>query len=264
MLATHTNIRGECLVAVGNAVLDGNPVLQHALTAAIAGRNAGAAHQHATHAPANYPVFFSGAGGSGDVVLATGDGVHCVASDYTDAAGKIHWGVIGTMTLAARARQVGGSLLYWTDNFLGYTLTGTDTSGTGTVTPLTAPIGKRDMDKYIILWSNAGGGSQYRVADFATLTYRVAGNNEINAIKAEDAAGRLSVYPVAEADWNKDYAAWKLVTAPVVTGSSSSTNLQPVLDQLAAIGKLEAADQTALITAINNLPAAVRTKIIAP
>lgn len=49
-------------------------------------------------------------------------------------------------------------------------------------------------------------------------------------------------------------------------GSASSggaANLQPVLDQLAAIEKLETTDQSALIAAIDGLPAAVRKAIVA-
>ena len=138
MLRTGSNIRGECLVAVGAAILHGKAVLDHAATAADAYSDAGKAHQHATHAPADFPMFFSGAGGQGDVVISVGDGVNCIASDYTDAKGKIHWGVIGEMTIAARARQVGGKLLGWTDLFLGYTLSNLDPSG-GNTSPVFMP-----------------------------------------------------------------------------------------------------------------------------
>lgn len=55
--------------------------------------------------------------------------------------------------------------------------------------------------------------------------------------------------------------AFKVASWLTATGT---TSLQPVLDQLAAIDKLEASDEAALITAINALPAAVRSKIIAP
>lgn len=139
MLDAGTNARGFCLVAVGSAVLNGEPVLDHATDAAAAFADAGAAHQHATHAPKDFPMFFTGAGGDGDVVISVGDGIHCVASDYM-LNGKIQWGHIGVMQLSDRARQVGGSLRGWTDRFLGYDLTGSDTSGTGTTTPVTDPL----------------------------------------------------------------------------------------------------------------------------
>jgi hypothetical protein len=214
MLSTKTNTKAECLVAVGAAELQGIPVLDHALTAAIAWADAGAAHQHTTHAPADYPMFFTGAGGSGDVVISVGDGIRCVASDYM-TGGVIHWGRTGTMTLADRARQVGGKLRGWTDLFLGYTLTGTDPSGGGG-TPVNPKGRRRDMDKCVILYDNL-----FVIVDFAALTTRVAGTGEAYQFQLEKDAGLQIIQTVSEATWQETYAKYTRLVAPVTVAAGS-------------------------------------------
>jgi hypothetical protein len=164
MLADGTNSIGFCLQAVGGAILNGKGSLAGHVTAnaAQAYSDAGVSHQHATHAPADFPMFFTGAGGKGDVVIAVGDGVNCIASDYTDSKGT-HWGHIGEMALAARARQVGGTLLGWTDLFLGYTLTSGLAPSGGGGTPITAPYLEEDM--LVITATGIAGTPTFKISD---------------------------------------------------------------------------------------------------
>jgi hypothetical protein len=156
MLAAVHNTKAECLVAVGAAELNGLPVLDHALTSAIAFADAGAAHQHKSTAPKDYPFFISGAGGAWDTTIAVGDGIRCIASDYM-TGGVIHWGLIGVMTITDRCKQVGGTAQGWTDHFLGYDLTsGLDPSGGGgTAVPI--PQGDDNMIIYTASTASADG-----------------------------------------------------------------------------------------------------------
>lgn len=267
MLAIRTNTRGFCLVAVGAAVLDGKPVLDHATDAEAAYIDAGKAHQHTTHAPADFPMFFSGAGGKGDVVISVGDGVNCIASDYT-LNGKIQWGHIGRMTLAARARQVGGNLLGWTDHFLGYDLAGAATSSTGSITPVATPNGVKmrilgpisPADKSYHHLLEIEGAGWWKISDTlaadgdspaADACFRVINSGAPTAADLTVVFGIVAAKP-----------AFPVYAAPV-TGGSSTTSLQPALDAIANLAKLEATDQAALVTALSGLPAAVRAKIVA-
>lgn len=264
MLAAGTNSIGYCLVSVGDAILNGSRVLQGAGTAAEAYADAGAAHQHATHAPADYPTFFSGAKGSGDVVIAVGDGVNCIASDYTDAKGTTHWGHTGRMTLAARARQVSGTLLGWTDNFLGYTLTGTDPSGGGG-TPVTQSHGEDDMAVKIWHYADGTANGRYILIDHLNMTYRliVSGSLEDQGLHNDVNAGFARVDEIGDPAWGQNFGNGQFlnISAPYVPAAGSGATAAQVQAIADAQTTLINTSFTNLWTAISNAFTSVLTAI---
>lgn len=112
LLTYHTVTPAECLVYAGDVILQGRPVLKHATDANHAWANT--VGKHSGTPPRDHPVYFSG-GLHGDVAIASTPGF-VVAID-TPQRGKV-----GTQTYAQRATQMGGHLLGWGSDFLGYQL----------------------------------------------------------------------------------------------------------------------------------------------
>jgi hypothetical protein len=118
LLGLHDVVRGQCLVAAGRVILQGKPVLRHAASAKIEWENTPGKHLKSV-GPEGTPVFFAGPAGFFDVAISDGHG-NVVGID-TDGrhfvAGEVH-----VQSIKSRANQVGGRLLGWSSEFLGYQL----------------------------------------------------------------------------------------------------------------------------------------------
>jgi hypothetical protein len=105
-------------VAAGRVILQGKPVLRHAASAKIEWENTPGKHLKSV-GPEGTPVFFAGPAGFFDVAISDGHG-NVVGID-TDGrrfvAGEVH-----VQSIKSRANQVGGRLLGWSSEFLGYQL----------------------------------------------------------------------------------------------------------------------------------------------
>lgn len=147
LLTLHNVVRGQCLVAAGRVILQGKPVLRHAASAKIEWENTPGKHLKGV-GPEGTPVFFAGPAGFFDVAISDGHG-NVVGID-TDGkhfvAGQVH-----LQSVKSRANQVGGKLLGWSSEFLGYQL-----SFSGPEPPVNAGVTAADV-KRIATYLHAHG-----------------------------------------------------------------------------------------------------------
>lgn len=108
----------ECLVASRRAILQSKPVLRHAGSAKDEWEDTPGKHLRAV-GPEGTPVYFSGPVGFYDVCISDGHG-NVVAID-TNGTGY-HAGEVHVQSITSREKQVGGKLLGWSSEFLGYQL----------------------------------------------------------------------------------------------------------------------------------------------
>lgn len=119
LLALGHVVPRTCLIVADKVIMQGRTHPRHALTAYGAWRGTPKANRHTSWpAPNDVPVYFSGAGGFGDVAVSDNGKVAGIDTHN----GVYAEGQVGLQTLAQREHQLGGKFLGWTDDFMGAAL----------------------------------------------------------------------------------------------------------------------------------------------